>query len=77
MKVVGKILLGIIGSIDLVIVIFLTACLLNYNDYNVTEFSRDTLIIIGKDAIEKLKSAGVPEGKILFLRNKDLKFDVK
>ena len=51
MKVVGKILLGIIGSIYLVIVVFLTACLLNYNDYNVTQFSRDTLIIIGKDAI--------------------------
>lgn len=55
MKVIGKILLGIVSIIYLIIVVFLTACLLNYNDYNVTEFSRDTLVIIGRDTVGNYK----------------------
>ena len=56
MKVVSRILIALIAIPYLIVVIFLTACLLNYNDYNLTEFGRDTLIIMGKDEVGDYKN---------------------
>lgn len=70
MKTLGKILLALLLIPYLVIVIFLTACLLNYNDYNLTEFGRNTLIMIGQDEIE-----GFNQGDLVVVfknKNKDI-----
>ena len=56
MKVLGKILFAIILIPYIAVVVFLTACLLNYNDYNVTVFGNKSLIIIGEYDIEGYKS---------------------
>ena len=55
MKKIGKILLGILISIYLVVVIFLTVCLLNYNKFNVTELGSKTLLIMDQDLGEYKK----------------------
>lgn len=52
MKKVLKIILGILIVPYLVIVIFLTICLLNYNDYNITELGNKSLIIINDNELE-------------------------
>lgn len=49
MKMLKKILITILLIIYIPCVVFLTACLLNYNKYNVTEFGKNTLIIIDDD----------------------------
>ena len=46
MKILKKVLITILLIIYIPCVVFLTACLLNYNKYNVTEFGKNTLIII-------------------------------
>lgn len=46
MKILKKILITLLLIIYVPCVIFLTLCLLNYNKYNVTEFGKNTLIII-------------------------------
>ncbi len=51
MKKIGKILLGILGVLYAVIAIFLTACLLKYNDYKITEFGNTSLIIVNNDEL--------------------------
>lgn len=49
MKILKKVLITILLIIYVPSVLFLTACLLNYNKYNVTEFGKNTLIIIDED----------------------------
>lgn len=46
MKILKKILIAILLVIYVPCVLFLTLCLLNYNEYNVTEFGKNTLIIV-------------------------------
>jgi len=52
MKKVGKILLSILLVLYAVVAIFLTACLLNYNKYKITEFGEKSLIIVTDDTLE-------------------------
>ena len=52
MKKVVKILLSILLVLYAVVAIFLTACLLNYNDYKITEFGEKSLIIVTDDTLE-------------------------
>lgn len=52
MKKILKGLLEILLIPYLVIVIFLTTCLLNYNDFKVTVFGDKTLIIVKDDSLE-------------------------
>lgn len=52
MKKLGKILLSILGILYAVIAMFLTACLLNYNDYKITVFGDKSLIIVNDDALK-------------------------
>lgn len=52
MKKVLKILGIIFGAIYCIIAITLTVCLLNYNDYNITELGDKSLIIVRDDELE-------------------------
>ena len=49
MKKVGKILLSILGILYVAVAVFLTVCLLNYNDYKITEFGDTSLIIVNDE----------------------------
>lgn len=58
MKKVGKIVLGILITIYAVVAIFLTACLLNYNDFKITEFGETSLIIVNDEELEPTYKKG-------------------
>lgn len=58
MKKVGKIVLGILITIYAVVAIFLTACLLNYNDFKITEFGEKSLIIVNDEELEPTYKKG-------------------
>lgn len=49
MKYIINFFKGIIFTVWLVIAIFTTVCLISYNDYNVTEFGKKSLIIVDDD----------------------------
>ncbi|MBE6149097.1 MAG: hypothetical protein E7170_00045 [Firmicutes bacterium] len=52
MKKLIKILLSVIVVIYAVVAMFLTACLLNYNDYKITVFGDKSLIIVNDDTLK-------------------------
>ena len=52
MKKVRKIILAVVASIYALVAMFLTACLLNYNEYKVTEFGDKSLIIVNDDTLK-------------------------
>ena len=66
MKKLGKVLLYILGIVYAVIAIFLTACLLKYNDYKITEFGDTSLIILNNNEL----SPNFEKGSLLIV-NKD------
>ena len=45
-------IVNLIVIVYVIIAIVVTLCLLNYNDYNVTEFGNNTLILIADDSLE-------------------------
>lgn len=47
-----KIVIGVLLIPYFIVAIFLTVCLLNYNDYNVTVFNNKSLIIIRDSSLE-------------------------
>ena len=51
MKKVGKILLSILVIAYIAVAVFVTACLLNYNDYKITEFGKTSLIIVDNNEL--------------------------
>ena len=53
MTKIGKILLGVLVTIYVVIAMFLTTCLLKYNDYKITVFGDKSLIIVSDDILEE------------------------
>ena len=53
MTKIGKIILGLLVTIYIVITMFLTTCLLKYNDYKITEFGNKSLIIVSDDVLEE------------------------
>lgn len=55
MKILKKIITTIFLIIYIPIVLFLTICLLNYNDYNVTVFGKNSLLVI-EDDLEGFKA---------------------
>lgn len=61
MKKVGKILLSILVALYAIVAIFLTACLLGYNDYKVTVFGNKSLIIVNDDTLKDK----FPKGSLL------------
>lgn len=51
-KSVGKILLIVFVVLYFIMEIFVTACLLNFNDYRVTEFGNKSLLLLDEDVTE-------------------------
>lgn len=52
MKKVVKVFGLILIVIYMIVAVFLTVCLLNYNKYNITELGRNSLIIVKDDDLE-------------------------
>lgn|SRR5574344_1979001 len=52
MKKFGKILFDIVIFLWVICGIFVTVCLLSYNEFHVTEFGKNTLIIVDNDELE-------------------------
>ncbi len=74
MNKVGKVIRNILIGIWFVIAVFTTACLLSYNDFKVSTFGKNSLIIINDDEMEE---AGFNEGDLLVVkRNSDAKINV-
>lgn len=73
MKKIGNLILDIIIGVWLVIAIFVTICLLSYNDFRVTTFGKNSLLIIESDEMEP----DYVEGDLLIVkRNSDSKINV-
>ena len=66
-RVIGNIIFVIYA----IIAVFVTVCLLSYNDYKVSEFGNSTLIIIDNNSLEPDFSAGD-----LVIANKEDKIEV-
>lgn len=72
MKAIGRFLLSIIIGTWIIVAIFVTVCLLSYNEYRVPVFGKTTLLIIDSDELEPT----VNEGDLLFVkRNSDSKIN--
>lgn len=73
MKKIGKFLFNIVIFVWLITAIFVTVCLLSYNQYHVTAFGKTALIIVDSDELEP----EYLEGDLLIVkRNSDNKIDV-
>ena len=72
MKKIGAILFDIVIGIWLIVSIFVTICLLSYNDFKVTTFGKHTLLIIDSEDMEP----DYKEGDLLIVkRNSDSKIN--
>lgn len=73
MKKIGNFLLDIVIGVWLILAIFVTICLLSYNQFQVTTFGKTSLLIIDNDAMEP----DFKEGDLLIVkRNSDNKINV-
>ena len=73
MKKIGSILFDIVIGIWLIVSIFVTVCLLSYNEFKVTTFGNHSLLIIDSDEMEP----DFKEGDLLIVkRNSDNKINV-
>jgi len=71
----GKFLRNLVVIIYIIIIIFVTICLLSYNKYKVTEFGDNSLIIIDEDLATDFQ-----KGDLLIVKknnNKDIKLNQK
>ena len=73
MNKIGKFLLNIVIFVWLIIALFVTVCLLSYNEFKVTTFGNTSLLIIDSDELEP----DYLEGDLLVVkRNSDAKINV-
>lgn len=73
MKAIGNFLLDILIGVWLVAAIFVTVCLLSYNDFKVSTFGSTSLLIIDDDSMEP----EFLEGDLLIVkRNSDNKINI-
>ena len=73
MKKIGKIVIGCVIFVWLIVAIFVTVCLLSYNEFKVTTFGKTTLLIIDSDELEP----EFLEGDLLIIkRNSDNKINI-
>ena len=73
MKKIGNFLLDIVIVAWFLVAIFVTICLLSYNDFSVTVFGKNTFLIVDSDEMEP----DYLEGDLLIIkRNSDNKIDV-
>ena len=72
MKGIGRILLNCLITVWLIVAIFVTICLLSYNEFKVTTFGSTSLFIIDSDELEP----DYLEGDLLIVkRNSDAKIN--
>ncbi len=72
MRKIGSFILDVVIGAWLIVAIFVTICLLSYNDFAVTQFGRNTLLIIDSDEMEP----DYYEGDLLIVkRNSDSKIN--
>jgi hypothetical protein len=72
-KKIGNFLFDIVVGVWLVVAIFVTVCLLSYNEFKVSVFGNTSLLIIDSDAMEP----DFKEGDLLIIkRNSDNKINV-
>lgn len=78
MKKIIKIVLGVIITMYIIVAVFLTSCLLNYNKYGITEFKNKTLVIIDSDELQNYYKKGslvvVKKNKISDVKSGDYIF---
>ena len=73
MKKIARYLLNVIVTIWLIVALFTTICLLSYNEFKVTTFGKNTLLIIDSDELEP----EILEGDLLIVkRNSDNKINI-
>lgn len=73
MRKIGSLILDILIGAWLILAIFVTICLLSYNEFKVTSFGKNTLLIIDSDAMEP----DFIEGDLLIVkRNSDNKINI-
>lgn len=73
MKAIGKFLFDFIVGVWLILAIFVTICLLSYNEFKVTTFGKNSLLIIDSDELEP----EFIEGDLLIVkRNSDNKINI-
>ena len=73
MKKVGKVLINLVIFAWLIAALFVTICLLSYNEFKVTTFGKTSLLIIDSDELEP----DYLEGDLLLVkRNSDAKINV-
>ena len=73
LKKIGNFILDIVIGTWLVLAIFVTICLLSYNEFRVTTFGKTSLLIIDSDAMEPEFLEG---DLVLVKRNSDSKINV-
>ena len=73
MKKIGSFLIDVVIVAWFLVAIFVTICLLSYNDFSVTVFGKNTFLIVDSDEMEP----DYVEGDLLIIkRNSDSKIDV-
>lgn len=73
MKKIGSLLFDVIVVAWFLVAIFVTICLLSYNDFNVTVFGKNTFLIIDSDEMEP----DYYQGDLLIIRrNSDNKINI-
>lgn len=72
MQKIGKILMDIVIVLWFLVAVFVSICLLSYNDYKTTVLGNNTLIIIDNDQLEPEYNAG---DLVIVKRNSDNKIN--
>ena len=73
MRNIGNLILDIIIGVWLLVAIFVTVCLLSYNDFKVSQFGKYTLLVIDSEDMEP----DFVEGDLLLVkRNSDGKINI-
>lgn len=73
MKAIGNFLLDIVIGTWLIVAIFVTVCLLSYNQYKVSTFGTTSFLIIDSDAMEPTFKEG---DLVIVKRNSDSKINI-
>ena len=86
-KSFGKICLMVVGILYVILAIFVTICLLNFNDYRITVFGNKSLLLIKDDlgdnykkndllVVTKDDGSSVREGDSIFFYNASVNYTV-
>ena len=73
MKAIGNFLLDIVIGVWLIVAIFVTVCLLSYNEFKVSTFGSTSLLIMDDDSMEPTFKEG---DLVIVKRNSDSKINV-